>query len=78
MVVNTRKTSSRRRKWTLQLAVIEAEKKDITPPSHPLSRVNECGREESRLHTLGEVLAAVAGRQKGIEVDNKKSKTNQA
>ncbi|MCA9026808.1 MAG: hypothetical protein KDA86_16495 [Planctomycetaceae bacterium] len=54
----------------MQLTVEAPEKNATMPPSHPLNCVNERGREESRLQTLGEVLAAIAKRQNITGVDD--------
>ena len=63
MVANMQKKKSGRRKWTVQLTVETPEKKVTTPHNHPLNSVNQRGREESRLQTLAEVLAAIAKRR---------------
>ena len=68
MVANMQKKKSGRRTWTLQLTVETPEKKVATPHNHPLNSVNQRGREESRLQTLAEVLAAIAKRRTNMGV----------
>ncbi len=47
----------------MQLTVEAPEKNVTITPNHPLNNVAEEARDESRQRTLGEVLAAIAGRQ---------------
>lgn len=78
MVAKVQKTKSRSRKWTLHLTVEAPEKNNSTLPSHPLNSVTKRGREESRLQTLGEVLAAIAGRRNGMGENNSRDRQNLA
>ena len=77
MVANMQKKKSGRRKWTVQLT-IETPKKVATPHSHPLNSVNQRGREESRLQTLAEVLAAIAKRRTSVEMTDSTDNSNLA
>ncbi|MFH1303335.1 MAG: hypothetical protein ABIK07_19905 [Planctomycetota bacterium] len=65
-------SKNRRRKWKVDLKVDLPSWEASTPPNHPLHNVNEVERNDSRVQTLGEVLAKIAPRVKALRLANGK------
>lgn len=61
-----------RGKWRIDLTVESATREAYMPPGYPFNNVDDRGREESRIHTLGRVLARIARRAEARRVANGK------